>query len=265
MNNKPAILSLFIIWARIFVYKFFCLNKRTILTAFYECEKAGLNNIPIFIISFNRLSYIKIMIKNLERMNLTNIHIIDNASTYQPLLNYYKTIPYKIHYLRKNLGHLAFWKDNQFSQFRNDFYVVTDPDLEFIKDCPKDIISKMFYTLKKYPFLKKVGVSLKIDDIQENAIFKNEIKKFEESYYKVKLSEDNVYYAGVDTTFALYIPDSICITKDFFRAMRLGYPYQARHLPWYKTKENLTDEDYYYSNHKTNGWWDVAKSKVTYD
>ena len=86
--------------------------------------KKGLNEIPVFIISYNRLSYIEQMIEQLEKYGMRNIHIIDNASTYPPLLRYYDTLKYDVIRMKENLGHMVFWKSNIFEKYRNDFFIL---------------------------------------------------------------------------------------------------------------------------------------------
>ena len=46
-------------------------------------------NIPIIINNRNRLTYMKMLISSLEKRGYNNIYIIDNDSTYPPLLDYY--------------------------------------------------------------------------------------------------------------------------------------------------------------------------------
>lgn len=227
---------------------------------FEEQERRGIENIPVFLISFNRLSYLRIAIERLEQFGLTNIIIIDNASSYEPLLDYYQKIPYKVIYMDKNYGHRVFWKCPELSIYRNDFYVVSDPDVIPIEDCPYDFIKKLFYTLKKYPNLSKVGLSLKLDDLPEEGVFGEDVIHHEKEFYEYFIKEDSCYIAPVDTTFALYPPDSIANKKmSFYCALRTAYPYQARHLPWYKTKNDVNEEDQYYSQLNKYGTWDVAK------
>ena len=91
-------------------------NFASIQKVFENQEKNGLKNIPVFLISFNRLSYLESMIKRLEQMNVKNIHIIDNASTYPPLLEYYKSIPYEVFYMKSNEGQMVFWKNSIFDE-----------------------------------------------------------------------------------------------------------------------------------------------------
>ena len=67
------------------------------------CSPSRINNateIPIIINNFNRLSTLKELLTSLEQRGYNNIHILDNASTYPPLLAYYKTCPYEVIFLR---------------------------------------------------------------------------------------------------------------------------------------------------------------------
>ena len=212
----------------------------------------------IFIINYNRLSYLQYFVEQLEKFGLTNIHIIDNNSSYPPLLEYYQKSKYDVIYMKENLGHMVFWKSDAFKEYRRDFYVVTDPDLEFAENCPDDFMEVFFEKLKKYPFVRKVGFSLKIDDLPDND-FSRKIIEWEAQYYDTEIKKDGMYYAGIDTTFALYLPDSLVKHQKFLSAFRIAAPYQMRHLPWYKDISNITDEDRYYSEHKTNGWSDPVK------
>lgn len=70
-------------------------------------------NIPIIINNRNRLTYMKMLISSLEKRGYNNIYIIDNDSTYPPLLDYYsKECIYPVFYLNKNVGYNALWDWN---------------------------------------------------------------------------------------------------------------------------------------------------------
>lgn len=224
---------------------------------FNDHDNIDFFNIPIFIISFNRLSYISNIIHRLKEMGYTNIKIIDNGSTYKPLLEYYKNIDCEVFMLDGNYGHMAFWKCTEFEKYRNDLYVVTDPDISPIEECPNDFLKVFYSYLKRYPRINKVGFSLKIDDIPEDAPLHDDVLRWERAYNKFKIPFLNAYTADIDTTLALYLPDSLNKSRHFITAIRTGKPYQARHLPWYKRKEDITEEDIFYENNKTNGFWDL--------
>ena len=107
-------------------------------------------DIPIIINSFNRLTTLRRLIASLEQRGLTNIHILDNCSTYPPLLEWYATDGrrYDIIRLPKNLGFKALWKHRPTrKRFCGDYYIYTDPDLELDPACPADVVARMFLSL----------------------------------------------------------------------------------------------------------------------
>lgn len=224
---------------------------------FEKQQKKGIRNIPIFLVSFNRLSYLEQMIKCIEKKGYSNIIIIDNASSYPPLLEYYKTIPYKVIYLNKNWGHMVMWKAPELAPYRQEFYVLSDPDLEIIDECPSDFMEYFFNCLKRNPYTNKVGFSLRIDDLPKDGIFGDEVYKTEQKFNQKQI-EKGIFAASIDTTFALYVPDSLYKENQFYLGLRTAHPYTVRHLPWYKKAGEVTEEDIYYSTHKTTGQWDVT-------
>ena len=86
------------------------------------------------------------LISSLESRGYRNIYIIDNNSTYPPLLEYYNELPYNIFRLKSNLGYLALWKSGIYKKFKNQYYVYTDSDIIPQKDCPHDFLI-YFYLL----------------------------------------------------------------------------------------------------------------------
>ena len=108
---------------------------------------------------------------------------------------------------------------------------------------------------------RKVGFSLRIDDIPGDSVLHDEVLEWEKQFYEHYLPGDNIYIAFIDTTFALYVPDQLVFENmNFLTAYRTGLPYQCRHLPWYKTHNDVDEEDMFYSALKlqTTGNWDVA-------
>ena len=228
---------------------------RNLCTAFFsKFNKTNYHSIPIIICNFNRLDYLKRMISSLKEKGYNNLLILDNASTYPPLLNYYThecNVP--VYYLDKNYGHTALWDAGIINQFKKDYFVYSDPDLVFSDNCPNDILLKMLSVLKKHPSVDKIAASLKIDDIPDEYPLKNKVLKNEQRFYERMAF--GCYIADVDTTFALYTPHASAAYHDDDFILRTPIPYQMRHLPWYQLEE--TEEDRYYKSHKIKeiGWW----------
>ena len=222
------------------------------------------SNLPIYIINFNRLSYLKQMIAMLEKYGLHNIHIVDNASTYPPMVEYLKQTPYTVHHMDRNYGHMVFFLADEFKNVReNEYYVLTDPDVIAINDCPSDFMDYFYQLLQQYPKFNKVGFSLKTNDITGSSEAKELLITWEKQFYKHRLNyfAPYLYASAIDTTFALYRPQKEWRSKDFYSAIRTGFPYEARHLPWYKDLHNLSDEDnFYVKNDCGSGNWNSVYS-----
>ena len=198
--------------------------------------------IPIIINNRNRLTYLKELINWLEKNNYKNLIIIDNQSTYLPLIEYYDASRYKVIRLNKNFGYLSLWSTGFFDLIKNNFYVYTDPDILPIQECPSDFLNYFYQNLLKYEEIDKIGFGLKIDDIDSSN--KNFIINNEKKFWLNKYRETNFYNAPIDTTFALYKP--FRFGGYWLKSLRSDYPFLAKHLPWYKN--NIDDEIKFYRN-----------------
>lgn len=204
--------------------------------------------IPIIINNYNRLTTLKKLISDLEKRGYYNIHIIDNKSSYPPLLEYYKNCNHKVYHLKKNIGFKALWRSGLWYRFFRGYYCYTDSDLSLVEECPDNFMEVFHGILKKYPEVFKVGFSLKIDDLPDHYHLKEKVLDWESRFY-LEEKEKNIFIAPIDTTFALYRPFTRRGKRDGSQEiLRMGNPYQCRHLPWYENSQNPTEEEKYYVN-----------------
>lgn len=220
-----------------------------------EVNESNFKQIPIIINNFNRLTFTKKLIHRLEEWGYTNIYILDNNSTYPPLLEYYSYSKHKIIRLSENKGYMALWNSNVFSQFKNSYYVYTDPDVLPLESCGENFLNEMLQVLKQYPQIEKLGLALSITDLPDTYKLKEKVIALEQEYWKKQIVKD-LYDAPVDTTFALYKP----LAKgnaDQCPAYRLGGKYGAQHLPWYENSQNPSEEELFYqkSVSKNSSYW----------
>lgn len=221
-------------------------------------QNKNYREIPIIIISFNQLFYLKRLIDFLKNFNYNNIVIIDNNSTYKPLLEYFNEIEsvVTIHRLKQNYGHLVFWKVKElFEKYSKGYYVVTDADINPVRECPEDFLLKFKHILDNDFKFNKVGFSLKIDDIPLTNLNREKIIKWESRFWEKKTSEDD-FIAKIDTTFALYRPSYKYNFDNFMIAIRTKFPVQAIHGGWYIDNKNLSrEQDFYYKNCDFSSSW----------
>lgn len=208
-----------------------------------------ISEIPIFVISFNHLTYLQASIAYFEKAGFKNIHVVDNASSYPPLVEYLRASPHRVHYMGVNYKHTVLFDSLKFQKIvDSSYFVLTDPDVLPVEECPLDFLYVFLDLLLSHPFKNKVGFSLKLDDLPDHYELKENVLKWEGRFYEKPKEHGalKAYDAPVDTTFALYRPRKEWRTSDFFAALRTGYPYEARHLPWYRDLSKLTDEEIYY-------------------
>jgi glycosyltransferase involved in cell wall biosynthesis len=216
--------------------------------------------IPIIIISFNQLEYLKRQIDFLMKHGYSNIVIIDNNSTYPPLLAYFERIKHDVtlYKLEENLGHLSFWLQRDiYKTFCNGYYVVTDADIVPVDDCPDDFMDTFRKLLDKAYDRTKVGFSLKVDDIPITNPNKDKIEQWEAKFWKTEILR-HVFKAEIDTTFALYRPFYDYKLKHFTKAWRTNHPIQATHGGWYIDPKSLSEEqDYYLKTANASASWQI--------
>ena len=218
--------------------------------------------IPIIIISFNQYHYLKQLIDFLLSHNYSNIVVVDNNSTYKPLLDYFETIKDKtvIYKLKDNSGHLSFWKNEViFKKYSKGYYVVTDADIVPLNDCPDNFVTRLRLLLDQAYDRTKVGFSLKLDDIPDTNPNKEKIMAWEAQFWNHKIKAE-VFKAEIDTTLAIYRPNYKYQLKDFTKAWRTDFPLQARHGGWYLDIDNLSEEQQYYmKTANSSASWQINK------
>lgn len=197
----------------------------------------------VLIVNFNRITLPLQMASWLSERGCEVI-FLDNNSTYQPLLEYYKTTPYRVLRLPANYGHTVLWQYPVLQTLNiNERFIYTDPDLD-LTGVPDDFLQVMHNGLDKYPAYSKCALSLEINDLPDTEEG-NFIRYGPESPYWQKPLDDLYFHADTDTTFAMY---RFPIGEYGHSAIRINRPYTCRHIPWYYQKiENLpADEQFYY-------------------
>ena len=215
---------------------------------------------PIIINNFNRLQYLQKQIDWLLSCGFKNIHVIDNASTYGPLLEYYRIIPATVYMLDRNVGHNALWRTHLYQRFGKYYHVYTDPDLLPTTDTPKDFMDHFKNLLDKYPEIQKVGFGLVTDGLPDHYPKKEEVVAWEKQL-TVDEIEAGVYRSKIDTTFALYRPGAFM--QCWEQTIRTGKPYELKHMPWYEDPKIMDEETKYYIRMAgaSSSWYKTLEGK----
>ena len=122
----------------------------------------------------------------------------------------------------------------------------------------------MVYLANKY-HIPKLGLSLKIDDLPDHFLLKQDVINHESSFFQRGYIDDDIcriFKAPVDTTFAVNAPGMPCGL--YGEAYRTGGLYFARHAPWYYDTKNLPEDERYYYEHITqiSHWSNLIKQNL---
>jgi hypothetical protein len=210
---------------------------------------------PTFIICRDRVTCTSQLVDWLEKAGQEQIYLIDNDSTYEPLLEYYEKTPHTVIKMGANTGHTGIWLHGVVDKYAKDqHFIVSDPDTVPIEECPLDAVDYFRTLLDRYQDRSKVGFGMMLADIPNHYRFKQSVIEFESKYLQWGGPEPGLNFAPIDTTFALYRPGA---TQDISFSCRTQYPYVVRHLPWYLDSNNPgLEEEYYIANAHTriNSW-----------
>lgn len=219
-------------------------------------------DVPIFINSRDRVGVLRKLINWLLKAGYRNLIILDNNSTYPKLLEYYSKLEedsrVKVVLLKKNLGYKAIWLSNILEDMKiSTPYVYTDPDVLPIDECPKDFMKRLIEVLDSNHEIRKVGLSLLWEDITIDDKEKHRRREFD--FFKRGNIGDNVSYANVDTTFALY--SNLRIYSLRFSLRTYG-DFRLRHLPWYFNYKKLPEDEKYYLEHADRNSVTTVQDKI---
>jgi len=202
----------------------------------------SVQNIPIIIISYNNYKYVENtlnQILNINKEYYDNIQILDNCSYCLETINFLKNTNVKVIYNNNNNGPWIFpWENSHIYNILPEKYILTDPDLEFNKNIPKNFIEVLSNLSDKYK-CNRVGFALDISDFEKMYKFtyaddKN-IYDYELRFWENKIDDNDyeLYNAGIDTTFCLI--NKQYVSNDNSNCLRIAGNFTTKHLPWYET------------------------------
>lgn len=215
---------------------------------------------PVYIPCFNNQTYCRSMIKQLAEFGFEDITLVDNASSSPEMHQFLDEVESQVNVdrLTENLGpKRSIFTPERFAKMPRHF-CVTDPDIVFNPFLPEDFLDQLIAQTKTHE-VGKAGFALDImhrqffSDTVVNLLYQEwKIWEWEERFWANPIgttrTNDTVYRADVDTTFALYDKEHF-VRDDFCVGVRVGGRFTAGHAPWYAQSDVPEDErDAYRSN-----------------
>lgn len=222
--------------------------------------KLDSSEIPIIVPVFNLVSYAKFMSAQLDEYGLTSYIICDNNSTYEPMiefLNEQEQLGKRIVRFDKNLGPRIFCETPEFLSILPEYFIITDPDIVFNKNLPKNFINKMKRIIDTYS-VSKAGFAIDIFETRDKFFDGHDVDEWEGKYWTVELNiyneKDPIYIAPIDTTFCLYKKSSFVNELLDKRSgvtgtscVRIAGRFTCEHMGWWKDQPLTQEEKDYYS------------------
>jgi hypothetical protein len=229
-----------------------------------DVPKHFLDDVPVIIPVFNQFYYLKNTINQLQKFGLKNYLILDNGSSYPPLLDWYVDTELPVLKYPGNPGPRDFYNNIKIWDILPKYFVVTDPDLQYNESMPENFIQEMIRLIEDYG-IGKIGLAL---DISEGEKMYPPVKTWEGNYWNKIIGYtkfgDSIYQAATDTTFAMYKKRMHLSPHDdqFFWAPRIAGRFTAKHWGWYYEQPTPKEElDFY--NRTATKWYstrDALKS-----
>lgn len=217
-----------------------------------------MKNIPIVILNRDRLNPVKDLVESLTSRGYNNVIILDNQTTYEPTLEWYKNCGVEVFYNNipetlydnQSLWRLGFHlKHPRFVDIVRQHYAFTDSDLVPVETAPETFLDDIVELCGEFPGIHKIGLGIKIDDLPPDNKQTPQSLKYEAGFrdHKVSHPRYELYKAPIDTTFAVYTPNTPPVYGE--NTMRMGGDYMVRHYPFYYDIDNLPTDEFYYLKH----------------
>jgi hypothetical protein len=135
-------------------------------------------DVPVFIVNRNRHAALERLVTWLIGGGTRKVVILDNDSSYPPLLAYYDHLPAGASVLKLGENHGPYVLFEQgVHQVLDTPYVLTDSDIVPAEFCPSDLIGRLLEVLRKYPDASKVGPALRIDNLPDGYADADTVRK----------------------------------------------------------------------------------------
>jgi FkbM family methyltransferase len=176
-------------------------------------DEAGLRRrIPVFINSYNQLTYLRDTVDWFARHGFANVTVHDNRSDYPPLLAYFGTPEFtakaRLVRLAGNIGPRRSLAVAAEDPSTAGGFIFTDPDLRLPEPPAPDLLTMMFAAGPRHGVIK-IGLALSLDpqiiDLDRVTYHTRTVRQVERKYW-TQAVEPDVFKATTDTTFFLYVP-----------------------------------------------------------
>lgn len=210
---------------------------------------------PVFIVCRDRVTDLRKLVAWLELAGHHRIVLLDNDSEYPPMLDFLRECArtHTVMPLGENMGSRAIWKAGLVP--RDEFWAYSDPDVVPVGECPLDALDHLRGLLERHQSMSKAALGIHLDDVPPDLRSLGWERSPER---QGTLLEPGVWSSINDTTMAVYRPG----VEFESQALRTGWPYACRHLPWYRENALTPEDRFYLARAKGGAFFSSWKSAV---
>ncbi len=214
-------------------------------------------SVPLYIPTFNNPTYTSNFINQAAELNFSKIIIMDNNSTYPPMISLLKELESRFEVIRldDNLGPHLILRNPEYYKSLPDIFALSDPDVEFPKELPFDFQDLLIEIGNKHR-VGKVGFAIEVPNENEflelivnlDGKLRN-MCEWEQQFWENEIDRtsagDPIYLTTLDTQFAIYNKQYFS-PEERYKALRIGGRYTSKHLGFYKKSIVPKEESDFY-------------------
>jgi hypothetical protein len=198
--------------------------------------------IPFYLVAFNRIRGLREANEFARRSTIPlELIILDMGSTWKPFVQYRDSLDAQVLHFPYGMGPRDLWVSGELSQISVGSFFLADGDIDY-SEVPPDAAAKMVDMSKRYPWIPKVGLALKITDLPLDHEGRR-IRAWAKGDWAVKWDKET-FLTGLDTTIAYYPRRET--TFHYRPGLRIAGRYQVIHYPWYEREQTNDEEAKFY-------------------
>jgi len=213
--------------------------------------------VPLYVPTFNNPTYTRNFLNQVDGLNFSRIIILDNKSTYQPMIDLLAQIDskYEVIRLEENYGPHYILRNPDYYKTLPDIFSLSDPDVEFPKNISENFQEEMINVGIKYRF-GKVGFAIEVPSENEflelvvnlDGKLRN-MHEWEQQFWQNQIDKtstgDPIFQTTLDTQFAIYNKEFFS-PEERYKALRIGGKFTSKHLGFYKESIVPKEESDFY-------------------
>jgi hypothetical protein len=213
--------------------------------------------VPLYVPTFNNPTYTRNFLNQVDGLNFSRIIILDNKSTYQPMIDLLAQIDskYEVIRLEENYGPHYILRNPEYYKTLPDIFSLSDPDVEFPKNISGNFQEEMINVGIKYRF-GKVGFAIEVPSESEflelvvnlDGKLRN-MHEWEQQFWQNQIDKtstgDPIFQTTLDTQFAIYNKEFFS-PEERYKALRIGGKFTSKHLGFYKESIVPKEESDFY-------------------